>query len=140
MIILAIDSGKVRTGVAVCDKSEILANPVKVITQRSQNLLATEIADIAAKAKAELVVIGLPRNMDGSEGANAKDARSLGQKIAKLCSVPIEFFDERVTTVAAHNYLSTANVSAGKRKAVVDSVAAVIILQDYLNLRKNKNA
>lgn len=79
MIIMSVDLGKVRTGLAVCDKSGFLASPVGVITERNPEVLADKIAEKAKELKAERIVLGLPKNMDGSEGDSAKNARSFGE-------------------------------------------------------------
>lgn len=138
MIILSVDYGDKRTGIAVCDKLEMLASPVCVITEWNQAALAQKIVDIANEKKAEQIVIGLPKNMDGSKGFRADACQELGDVIKTLTDTPIVFWDERLTTVSAHRILSDNNVRGKKRKSVVDAVAADIILQDYIDSRKNK--
>lgn len=137
MIILSVDYGDKRTGVAVCDKLEMLASPVCVITEWNQEALAKKIIDIANEKKAEEIVIGLPKNMDGSKGFRAVACEELGTVIKGLTEIPVVFWDERLTTVSAHKILSENNVRGKKRKNVVDAVAADIILQDYIDSRKN---
>ncbi len=138
MIILSVDYGDKRTGLAVCDKLEMLASPVCVITEWNQNVLAQKIVDVAIDRKAEQIVIGLPKNMDGSKGFRADVCEELGTVIRGLTDIPVVFWDERLTTVSAHKILSENNVRGKKRKNVVDAVAADIILQDYIDFRKNK--
>ena len=138
MIILSVDYGDKRTGIAVCDKLEMLASPVCVITEWNIDALANKIIDVAKERRAEEIVVGLPKNMDGSEGFRADACKELGEKLKALTEVPIEFWDERLTTVSAHKILSDNNVRGKKRKAVVDAVAADIILQDYIDSRKFK--
>ena len=138
MIILSVDYGDKRTGIAVCDKFEMLASPVCVITEWNIDTLANKIIDVAKEKKAEEIVVGLPKNMDGSEGFRADACKELGEKLKALTEVPIKFWDERLTTVSAHKILSDNNVRGKKRKAVVDAVAADIILQDYIDSRKFK--
>ena len=138
MIILSVDYGDKRTGIAVCDKFEMLASPVCVITEWNIDALANKIIDVANEKKAEEIVVGLPKNMDGSEGFRADACKELGEKLKALTEVPIKFWDERLTTVSAHKILSDNNVRGKKRKAVVDAVAADIILQDYIDSRKFK--
>lgn len=138
MIILSVDYGDKRTGVAVCDKFEMLASPVCVITEWNIDTLANKIIDVAKEKKAEEIVVGLPKNMDGSEGFRADACKELGEKLKNLTEIPIKFWDERLTTVSAHKILSDNNVRGKKRKAVVDAVAADIILQDYIDSRKFK--
>jgi putative Holliday junction resolvase len=138
MIILSVDYGDKRTGIAVCDKFEMLASPVCVITEWNIDSLANKIIDVAKEKRAEEIVVGLPKNMDGSEGFRADACKELGEKLKSLTEIPVNFWDERLTTVSAHKILSENNVRGKKRKAVVDAVAADIILQDYIDFRKNK--
>ena len=138
MIILSVDYGDKRTGIAVCDKFEMLASPVCVITEWNIDTLANKIIDVAKEKMAEEIVVGLPKNMDGSEGFRADACKELGEKLKNLTEIPIKFWDERLTTVSAHKILSDNNVRGKKRKAVVDAVAADIILQDYIDSRKFK--
>ena len=138
MIILGVDLGKARTGVSVCDKSEMLASPVEVVKEHNRERLLQRVAVLAAERKAELIVVGLPRNMDGSEGESAQNAREFGGQIAELSGLPVEFSDERGTTVTAHGFLNETNTRGKKRKETVDAVAATIILQNYLDFRRNR--
>ncbi len=137
MVILSVDYGDVRTGLAVCDKKEILATPLTVINESYQPKLVKAIAEKAAEAGAEIIVIGLPRNMDGSYGYRCDECRSLGAALSEVCSIPVDYQDERLTTVIAHGYLSDNNVRGNKRKANVDAVSASVILQSYIDKRKN---
>lgn len=138
MIILAVDLGKARTGLAVCDKDELLASPLGTIEEKHMEKVAEKIAVIAKERKAELIVVGLPKNMDGSEGESALNARAFAQQLQELCMLPVEMQDERGTTITAHNFLNTTDTRGKKRKKVVDTLAATIILEDYLNYRKNQ--
>lgn len=138
MIILAVDLGKARTGLAVCDKGELLASPLGTIEEKHMEKVAEKVAVIAKERKAELIVVGLPKNMDGSEGESALNARAFAQQLQELCMLPVEMQDERGTTITAHNFLNTTDTRGKKRKKVVDAVAATIILEDYLNYRKNQ--
>ena len=140
MIIMSVDVGQARTGIAVCDKSEFLASPYTVIFEKSPNKLPEKVAQAAKECKAELIVVGLPKNMDGSEGESAQNARAFAQKISELTGIDTVMQDERGTTITAHNYLNTTNTRGKKRKNVVDEVAATIILQDYLDKRKSGTA
>lgn len=137
MIIMSVDLGKARTGLALCDKSELLASPFGVIEERNRERLAEKIVKKAQECKAELIVVGLPKNMDGSEGESAQNARETAQIIGEQSGLPVVMQDERGTTITAHNYLNVTDTRGKKRKAVVDSVAAVIILENYLSYRKN---
>ena len=137
MIILSVDYGKVRTGIAICDKQEIIASPVTVITETRQEVLAEKIAEISSKKGAELIVMGLPRNMDGTEGESAENVRAFAEILREKTRLNVVLRDERCTTITAHEYLNITDTKGKKRKAVVDSVAAVIILEDYLSFRRN---
>jgi len=139
MIILAIDYGKARTGLAICDKNEMLASPLCVISEWNREALTDKIAKIVDDNKCELIVIGLPKNMDGSEGESAQNVRFLAEEIKEKTGLEVDFRDERGTTITAHTYLSDSNVFGKKRKSVVDSVAATIILQNYLDYRRIHN-
>lgn len=138
MRIMSVDYGDSRTGIAVCDKGEILASPLTVITEYNFERCAEKVAELAKKEKAELIVVGHPKNMDGSEGERAEKCAGFARLAGELSGLPTELWDERRTTVTAHNYLNETNVRGKKRKAVVDAVAATIILESYLEYRKNK--
>lgn len=133
MIILGVDLGKARTGLAVCDKGEILASPLAVIQEHNRERLVEKIACAARESCAELLVVGLPRNMDGSEGESARNAREIGKLLEEATGLTVKFCDERGTTITAHGYLNDTNVRGKKRKAVVDAVAATVILQNYMD-------
>lgn len=133
MIILSVDYGDRRTGIAICDKNQILASPVCVINEWNAEALADKIIEIAGEKKAEKIVIGLPKNMDGSKGFRADACEQLGEIIKSKCLLPVVFWDERLTTVSAHKILSDNNVRGKKRKAVVDALSAEIILQNYID-------
>ncbi len=138
MVIMSVDLGKARTGLALCDKTEFLASPYKVIFEKSPQKLLQKVADAANEAKAALIVVGLPKNMDGSEGESAQNARAFAAQLAELTGVETVMQDERGTTITAHSFLNDTNTRGKKRKNVVDEVAATIILQNFLDARKNK--
>ena len=137
MIIMSIDLGKVRTGIAVCDKNEILAFPLCTITEKDENILLEKIFQKALEVKAEKIIIGLPKNMDGTLGESAKRALKFGESLKPKINIPIEFWDERQTTMIAHNYLNETNARGKKRKSIIDSLSASIILENYLNYIQN---
>lgn len=136
MVVLAVDYGDVRTGVAVCDYMELLASPVAVFRETYAPKLASLILNAAQQHGAAEIVLGLPRNMDGSEGPRAEKCRDFAALLEQTCGVPVRLWDERLTTVRAHQALNQTNTRGKKRKAVVDAVAAVMILQDYIDYRK----
>lgn len=137
MRIMSVDFGDSRTGIAVCDKSEMLASPLTVITEYNFQRCAERVAELAQKEKAELIVVGYPKNMNGTTGERAEKCAEFARITGELSGIPTELWDERRTTVTAHNYLNETNVRGKKRKAVVDAVAATIILETYLAYRKN---
>lgn len=132
MVIISVDYGDVRTGVAVCDKLQLLASPVTVIKQKDPELLSEEIKKICLEKKAEKIVLGLPKNMDGSEGFRAEACKEFAKLLSEKTGLSVDFQDERLTTVYAHNILNATDTRGKKRKAVVDAVSAVLILEDYL--------
>lgn len=135
---MAIDYGDVRTGIAVCDKFEMLATPVCVIEQRDTSKLVDAISELATKYKVEQFVVGLPKNMDSSIGERALKCREFGEMLSQATGIEAVMRDERLSTVSAHNVLNVTNTRGKKRKSVVDQVAAVMILQDYIDFRKNQ--
>ena len=138
MVILAVDYGDARTGLAVCDKGELLASPAGVIAERNAQRCLDKIAAEAQRLGAALLVVGLPLNMDGSFGPRAEKCRDFAARLGERCGLPVELWDERCTTVAAHQALNVTDTRGKKRKAVVDAVAAVLILEGYLAYRKNQ--
>ncbi len=139
MIIMSVDLGLARTGLARCDKSELLSSPLCVIEERELDVLEVKIAEKASECGAELIVVGLPRNMDGSEGESAQRARAFAESLSERTGIECVMQDERGTTITAHNYLNATDTRGKKRKRVIDSVAATIILEDYLAARRNGN-
>ncbi|MCH5298894.1 MAG: Holliday junction resolvase RuvX [Ruminococcus sp.] len=137
MIILAVDLGKARTGLAICDKMEMLASPLAQISEKNPDVLLDKVSNVALAREAELIVVGLPKNMDGTEGDSAKDAREFAHKLMEKTGILVRMQDERGTTITAHNYLNATNTRGKKRKNVVDSVAATIILQNYLDSNRH---
>lgn len=137
MRIMSVDFGDSRTGIAVCDKSEMLASPLTVITEYNFERCAEKVAELAKKEKAELIVVGYPKNMNNTIGERAEKCQKFAELVGEISGTPTELWDERSTTVTAHNYLNETNVRGKKRKAVVDAVAATIILETYLAYRKN---
>ena len=136
MVIISVDYGDVRTGVAACDKLQLLASPVTVIKQKDPELLSEEIKKICLEKKAEKIVLGLPKNMDGTEGARAELCRAFAEELKAATNLPVAMWDERRTTVEAHNILSAHNYHGAKRKNTVDAVAASLILEGYLAFKK----
>jgi putative Holliday junction resolvase len=137
VIILAVDYGRARTGLAVCDTGETLASPVGTVNERNPLRLAEAVAKVAHERRAGEIALGLPRNMDGTEGESARAVREFATLLEQAAGLPVILRDERGTTLTAHGYLNATDTRGKKRKAVVDAVAATIILQDYLDYRRN---
>ena len=136
MKLMAVDYGDKRTGIALSDVRQMLASPYSVINESYLPKLVDKLSEIIDAEKPEKVIIGLPRNMDGSYGYRCDECKALGEAVAEKCCIAVEYQDERLTTVMAHNVLSDNYVRGQKRKDTVDAVSAVMILQSYID--KNK--
>ena len=135
MRILAADFGDARTGLAVCDSGETLASPIGNAAEKSLSKMAEKTAAVARERGAQLVVVGLPINMDGSEGPRAAKCRRFASELeALLGGVPVALWDERSTTVL------DCDVHGKQRRARIDAEAACIILDSYLAYRRNCRA
>lgn len=137
MIILSIDYGDMRTGVAVCDALEMLASPVTVIKESYEPKLIAKIKDVVSQKKPNLIVVGKPKNMDGSEGFRAQKCIEFAKNLQEATGIETVMWDERLTTVSAHRALNVTNTRGKDRKEIVDAVSAVMILEDFLRHRKN---
>lgn len=139
MKIMAIDYGDARTGIACCDRTEFLASPVGVINETDMCALARQIAFLAEEYEVGMLVVGYPRNMNGSVGPRAEKCDEFAEKLREQVKVPVKLWDERSTTVSAHNILNETDTRGKKRKQVVDAVAATVILDSYLLYRHNNH-
>lgn len=137
MYIMSVDLGNARTGLALSDNSESFAFPKEVITEYNSERLVQKVALKAKEYGAGLIVVGLPKNMDGSMGFRAEECTALAKQIEEISGIKVQLWDERCTTVSAHTALNYTDTRGKKRKQIIDSVAAVIILEDYLAFRKN---
>jgi putative Holliday junction resolvase len=135
---MSVDLGDARTGLAICDKLEMLASPLGVICEKSPEKRLAKVAEAVKTNAPELIVIGNPVNMDGSSGASSEKCTLFSERLEALSGIKCVLWDERRTTVAAANILSENNVRGKKRKAAIDAVAAVLILENYLSFRKNQ--
>ncbi len=135
MRVMGVDYGDARTGVAVSDLLCSIVGTTTVIHSRNAEKTASEIARIVKEKEVGEIALGLPRNMDGSEGARAALCRNFGHILEEVTGLPVVFWDERRTTVEAHNILSEHNYHGKKRKNTVDAVAAALILEGYLAFR-----
>lgn len=137
--LLAVDFGDVRTGLAVSDPSRLLASGIGYVSPGGIEKTAEAIAQAAADQGAVAVVVGLPVNMDGSEGSRASRCRKLACYVKVLCGLKVAMFDERMTTMTASRYLNETNTRGKKRKTVIDTLSAQIILQNCLDRLKYMN-
>lgn len=136
MRILAIDLGLARTGLAICDELELLASPVGTVAEPDADQLLEEIAAVVVREGVRELVVGHPRNMDGTRGESARRAEGFAKALRERTGLPVTLWDERLTTVSAIGFLNETNVRGKKRKAIVDTVSATIILQEYLDSRR----
>lgn len=137
MKIMSVDFGDARTGIAICDKNEMLASPVCVISEHDFNICVEKVSAKAVELKADEIVVGYPKNMNGTIGERAEKCQKFAELVSERSKVPYKLWDERSTTVTAHQYLNVTNTRGKKRKAVVDAVASTIILETYLEFRKH---
>ena len=138
MIIVGIDFGDVRTGLAVCDKYEMMASEAGCVTAEGYKKALIAVGEKVKELRAELIVVGNPVNMNGTAGPRSEKCQAFARELAELTGIPTELYDERLTTVSAHRILSENNVRGKKRKATVDALSARLILEDYLTLRRNR--
>lgn len=140
MRILAIDPGSVRLGLALSDPSGTIAQPLSVITRRSEAEDLKAIDELARKYSVELILVGLPRMMDGRLEAAARDAQAFGERLGRATGRPVAYWDERLTTVAAERYLIEQGKRRDKRRREVDRMAATLLLQGYLDFQRRKGS
>lgn len=140
MRILAIDLGDAHTGVAISDEGEFLCGESRVIHSWKEDTVLEELAELARARNVGALVLGLPVNMDGSEGPRAEHCRAFAQRLQTRTGLPVALWDERRTTVDAHRILLEAGKNGKKRKKTVDAVAAALILEGYLAWRRNRAA
>ena len=130
---LAVDYGDVRTGLAECDISGSLASGIGTVKPGGMRNTALLVADEAKKRGCKKIIVGLPKNMDGTEGDRAKTIRAFAEILSELTDIPIDFSDERMSTMVAYRFLGETGTYGKKRKDVVDTLSAEIILQSYLD-------
>ncbi len=137
MKIMAVDYGDSRTGLAMCDKSEILASPLKIITMKDFDRCIEMVAEEVKLNKAEMVIVGNPINMNGTYGPRSEKCNLFAEKLRDLVDVEVKMWDERSSTVSAIGIMNENNKRGKKRKETLDAVAAAVILESYLAYRKN---
>ena len=131
--ILGVDYGDVRTGLALSDPIGFLASGIGTVKPGGMRKTAEVVAQEAKKNEVSLIVIGLPKNMDGSEGFRAEAVRAFAAILGEYTEIPYVFYDERLSTACAHQFLNLTETGGKKRKAVIDTLSAQIILQNYLD-------
>lgn len=138
MTLISVDYGDKRTGIACCDKDGLLCFPVTVINDGYEKRVIERVTEIAREKQAQKIVVGLPKNMDGTLGFRAEACREFADKLSEFSGIETVLYDERLTTVFAHKALNMTDTRGKKRKAVVDALSAVVILEDYIKSQKNK--
>lgn len=133
--VMGVDFGDARTGIAVSDLLCSIVGTTSVIHSRNADKTIAQICAMVGSSEIGEIVVGLPKNMDGTEGARAELCREFAEKLEKATGLPVKLWDERRTTVEAHNILSQHNYHGKKRKDTVDAVAASLILEGYLAFR-----
>lgn len=136
MRLLGVDYGDKRIGLALSDALGIVAGPIGTYESQSMRKDIDYIAALAKEKQADAIVLGLPVNMDGSHGERAEKTKAFGRNLQKVSGLEVIYKDERLSTVSAEKSLIESNVRREKRKGVIDTVAAQIILQSYLDSRK----
>jgi putative Holliday junction resolvase len=136
MRLLGIDYGIKRIGIALSDPSGTMAHPLETIPVKPDGSHINEIQKIIRAYQVEKLVVGLPYNMDGTLGPAGEAAISWGENLGKTLGIPVDFWDERLTTSEAHDFLIHMKVKGKKRKDLVDKIAAGIILKDYMEAKK----
>ena len=134
--VIAIDYEDAHTGVALSDPTGFLAGETLTIHSRREEEVLARLAQVVKERRVEEIVMGFPRNMDGTEGPRAQLYRAFAARVEEVCGLPVVLWDERRTTVDAHRILQGAGQNAKKRKKTVDAVAASLILEGYLDFRR----
>lgn len=135
---LGVDYGDVRTGLAECDVSGLLAGPIGTIAEGGMRNTAVRVAKEAEARSCKRIVIGLPKNMNGSEGQRAETVKAFAKILSELTEIPIDFYDERMTTMEAYRFLDSTATYGKKRKNAIDTLSAEIILQGYIDKERNQ--
>ena len=134
---LGVDYGDVRTGLAECDISGMLASGIGTISEGGMRNTAVRVAKEAESRSCKKIVIGLPKNMDGSEGSRVDTVRAFAEILASLTNIPIDFYDERMSTMVAYRFLDGSGTFGKKRKGAIDTLSAEVILQNYIDRERS---
>ncbi len=133
---MSLDLGDVRIGIAISDILNIIANGLETYNRQSDEKDVQYIANLVKEHNVKVIVLGLPINMDGTKGERVEKTYAFAEKLKKVVDCKIDYMDERLTTVTAERVLIDGNVRRDKRKQVIDKLAATIILQSYLDMKK----
>ena len=134
---LGVDYGDVRTGLAECDPSGLIATGICTVKEGGMRNTALRVAKEATARACKKIVVGLPRNMDGSEGFRAEAVRAFVEILAGLTDIPIALYDERMTTMAAYRVFEESGAYGKRRRENIDTLSAEIILQNYIDAERN---
>lgn len=137
---LAVDFGEKRVGLAMCDPDEKLVAPLRRIDRRHDGQVASDIAEVVQQEQVEAVVVGLPVNMDDTEGPQARRIRQFAELLARRANVPIHFQNEQLSSFAADERLADRELTRGRHRRRQDSVAAAVILEDFLRKQRDSGA
>lgn len=130
---LGVDYGDVRTGIAECDMMGMLASGICTVSEGGMRNTAIRVAKEAELRCCKKIIIGLPKNMDGSEGGRVDTVRAFAKILSEITDIPIDFYDERMSTMAAYRFLDGSGTFGKKRKSAIDTLSAEIILQNYID-------
>ena len=134
---LGVDYGDVRTGLSECDVSGMLASGICTIREGGMKNTATRVAKEAESRCCKKIVVGLPKNMDGTEGERARTVRIFVDLLRELTDIPVDFYDERMSTMQAYRFLDGTGTFGKKRKESIDTLSAEIILQNYIDRERS---
>ncbi len=136
-MVLGIDFGDSRTGFAISDSLEMMASTVETFKEKNMKKVVLRAIELLEELHADKIVLGFPKNMNGTVGDRGKKSQKFAKELRALTDVPVILWDERLTTVSAHNLMNETNVRGQKRKDSVDKIAAAFILQSYLDSQRN---
>jgi len=134
---LAVDYGDKRTGLADCDPTGFIASGIGTVSEGGMRRTAERVKLEAESRACVKIIIGLPKNMDGTEGFRSETVKAFGEMLASITDIPIEFYDERMTTMEAYRFLGETGTFGKRRRDAIDTLSAEIILQNYLDRERN---
>ncbi len=138
MRVLGVDYGRARIGLALSDPTGLFAQGLSVLRRTTDEQAVAEIVELIRQHEVEEVVVGLPKNMNGTVGERAEQCQAFAEQLEQAAGVPVRLFDERLTTVAAERLLISADMRRNRRKQVIDEVAATLLLQSYLDWKQRQ--